>query len=1330
MRRRECLNGEWLFMPDYDGIDPDILIHSSNWDKERIMVPSSWRWIINYEANYQPYDLFDYPKEWNDVEAGLISKKFLVNKKDNERVYISFEGIFQKFIIYINNKKIYESQESYLPIDVDITDYVSNNEENDLKVWCGSYDTIEAETGSKRLAPDGTWYANMARGIWQDVYIEYRPFTYIDDVTVITSTRNYSISIKADFSIGNGDDQQIDLRVNVFESDKLVKEWELHKEKNRDNLGVGSFITNELWQDATYWSPENPQLYKLQVQLCYQGNIIDTYETTFGFREVWLEGHKFYLNGKRINLRGDAWHYQGFIQQTKEYVRNWYKACKETGINFVRLHGMPYPKMYLEVADEVGMLVIDESAIYGSAKRIQADHPEFIHNCREHLKKLVKRDKNHPSLIIWSMQNEMRWVDGREGYKKAMKGLSTIIKALDDTRPIAYDGDNRLVDPEDMEIVSMHYNIDGTIGDWDKEKPLIFGEHGKWHYVSPQVSTAMKGSDVYLSFDKSIESVGLEEKHFIESARREEVTGISPFNMINYTMHMQPKQDIQVQWNNVNEEDAKLKVIKDHSTPISNGYFEQEELFYPNSSWKHLKDAFKPVTIIPNEYNHSFFGGRNIMRSFSIYNDVETDAKVKVNYKLISNHGEIIISHDYTFNQTAGEKHEWELTLPIPVVKEKTIFKLNFELYHDNILMDVRTEKYKVYPSLNKENCIDNNLINIGYFGEQVGYDQLSHIINRITRIDKCDNITLNNINLLIIGNNCKGNVVQLQPVLQEFVDKGGFLVILEQESFIPGEVTLSGKKFFSTFMNEQDHPVFKDIEEEDLFFWGPENVNNPNYTPVVINSFDKPVQGDLNILLECGEGDFGWGGLLWTPMVEYSVEKGRVLLSQLNIIQQFDETPQASIILRNIIQYGIECTNIYKSNKDEKQKTVTGLIAPMESNNHKFLKEIGLCYETLSTFEHIDSYLQVLVDLKELKEKDVHTLVKYAEQGGKVFVLPVMLKEKNTLHQLLGHAIDIKSAPVYQLKTMDNELTKGVSSSDLYHFEKVTYSPADKDNQVICQYAIDHHGGMPILESVKNPWYEFFVENLAEEFMKISIADRVEEKSFIANCYGFIQKVDKGEVVVVQLDMVCNNDKIKRIYSRLLANIGAKMDTQILTYEKQEKDFGIQSVMALPKGEHQDYNKMEQYFADKNYLLNNLGEGVFGWMKRVEKKDGIIHIAESAGKTYFMTVFIQSDTNRNPEKRENGQLPDSSIVPDIYMDINCLYKLFVNGYKYFDFDDYKLSQDEQGTFKIDDVVLDKGINRMCIICQGGNEDIQINICFKNKYGDYINGLKYLLTLD
>jgi hypothetical protein len=181
------------------------------------------------------------------------------------------------------------------------------------------------------------------------------------------------------------------------------------------------------------------------------------------------------------------------------------------------------------------------------------------------------------------------------------------------------------------------------------------------------------------------------------------------------------------------------------------------------------------------------------------------------------------------------------------------------------------------------------------------------------------------------------------------------------------------------------------------------------------------------------------------------------------------------------------------------------------------------------------------------------------------------------------------------------------------------------------------------------------------------------------------------------------------------------------LSYVKVERDYGIESLMALPFQVYQDYQKVEAYFGDPHYTLNNLGEGVYGWMKRVEKREGFIAIPESAGKTYFLTVFIESDINRDPTRRANNELPDSSIVPDLVVRGNASFKLFVNGHCYADCDN---SQGDEVELKIADVVLERGINPMLIVCRGGEEDVKLNVCFRNKYGDYLEGLRYHLMLD
>ena len=428
-----CLNGEWAFMPDFEGRSPAELLASPQWEAQPVRVPSSWRWMIKPHEPFQPYDLFGYPAAWNDAQSGVLGRSFTVEPQGDARVWLVFEGILQEWVIFVNGVRVAEGSESFLPIEVDITAHVRPGEANELAVWCGAWRSVDTETGPKLLVPEGSWFARLARGIWQDVFLEVRPPVAVEDVFVQTSVRRGEISARVRVSGSVGDRPQrqgsasagseMIVRACVMDGERVV----LTLPEKPISVTAGQAIEFELmqpWPDPILWSPENPHLYHLEVDLLADGRLVDRRTVRFGFREVWLEDHKLILNGARINLRGDAWHYQGFVQQFPEYAANWYRLCKETGINFIRLHAMPYPQFYLDLADEMGMLLVAESAIYGSSKAMAADHPEFLAACRSHLRDFVRRDRNHPSVVIWSMQNEMRWVDGRDGYKAAMPALT------------------------------------------------------------------------------------------------------------------------------------------------------------------------------------------------------------------------------------------------------------------------------------------------------------------------------------------------------------------------------------------------------------------------------------------------------------------------------------------------------------------------------------------------------------------------------------------------------------------------------------------------------------------------------------------------------------------------------------------------------------------------------------------------------------------------------------------------------------------------------------------------------------------------------------------
>ena len=1069
------------------------------------------------------------------------------------------------------------------------------------------------------------------------------------------------------------------------------------------SVATGQAVELELiqpWPDPILWSPEHPHLYHLRVDLLEDGRLADRRTVRFGFREVWLEDHKFILNGVRINLRGDAWHYQGFVQQFSEYAANWYRLCKETGINFIRLHAMPYPAFYLDLADEMGMLLVSESAIYGSSKAMAADHPGFLAACHGHLRDFVRRDRNHPSVVIWSMQNEMRWVDGRDGYKATMPALTAVMKAEDGTRPISYDGDNRLVEPQACEIVSMHYNIDGTVAGWDRQKPLIFGEHGKWHYVAPQVGAEFAGPAAYTSLERCLESIGREEQLFNEYSRREEVTGLTPFNIVNYCAWTFPDHDIPLDWPDLATPGPKPRVIPAHTLVLNNGLAAGDPLFRPNPSYAAVAASFRPVTAIANEYDTAFFGGESVRRSVCVYNDTEHAAEARLAFRLTAADGAVICHGERSGCQLPGEKLEWELVLPLPAVETVTAVALQMALYHDERLVWATSsgvenrlseaEKwpppldlgpagphlhlacgsaqaqvsqiepagfqppipYKVFPSGLRTEPLNLSGKRVACLGARAACHALAALIPEMVWMPRLPD-SLEGFDLLVIGLEFAETEARAAAILEPFVRNGGSLLIMEQGSYLPGELVLSGKKFYNAFVAQPAHPVFAGLAAGDFLQWNRASIHAGDDQWLVQNAFDKPERGDFSILLECGAGDWGNGGMNWAALIEYRLGRGRVLLNRVELLDRWAQHPVACQLLRNLLEYGAIASAPAATVK-------TCAIA--SSSDEVFLADLGVQLMALSPSGLPDATGLLIADLAVLDLAQARAVHDWVSDGGRLVLLPVAPAQADLLAALLGRPVAITEAPVYQVAPVAASLIAGITPHDLYLFEKATYTQPPKINRLICQHALDVVGAEPLLQDPHTPWEVYFVRREVDEYQKMARATQILAEPFVSRTYGARVAVGQGEVVLWQVDHRLDSEKVRRGWARLLANLGAGLATPLFTYRKAPADLGIPAFMGIARQPYMDEAAMTAYFSDPGYILNNLGEGVFGWMQRQDKRSGRVVVPNSAGQSWFLTVFIESEVNRDPEQRGTDVLPDPSLVPDLYLEINRSFRLYLNG--------------------------------------------------------------------
>ena len=437
-RKEVCLNGYWDFQPvalpgsyvQGKGIAPELpLPKEGAWSKTRIKIPSPWN--INSFANrdvegpdHRNYP--SYPKEWEQVKMAWMKKMITIPADwDGQQIKLYFEAISGYTEIYINKEKVGENFDIFLPFSVDITDKVNAGET--AEVWVGVRSQSLFENNStigRRIVPAGSMWGYHIAGIWQDVYLLALPKVHVEDVYVKPLVSKNMLELEV--TVQNNTEKKVDLQiqgkinewVNLAGTDinsAPVPAWELGQEALKvapvkvaipANASSKVVLQVPVSGELNYWTPEQPNLYAVLLSLQAKKETLDMKYERFGWREWTLQGTTQYLNGKPYQLRGDSWHFMGIPQMTRRYAWAWFTAIKGMNANAVRPHAQIYPRFYMDVADEMGICVLNETANWASDGGPKLDSELFWEASKEHLKRFVLRDRNHASVFGWSISNE------------------------------------------------------------------------------------------------------------------------------------------------------------------------------------------------------------------------------------------------------------------------------------------------------------------------------------------------------------------------------------------------------------------------------------------------------------------------------------------------------------------------------------------------------------------------------------------------------------------------------------------------------------------------------------------------------------------------------------------------------------------------------------------------------------------------------------------------------------------------------------------------------------------------------------------------------------
>ncbi len=359
------------------------------------------------------------------TSIGWYRKHFAVSKADSGvRFQIQFDGIFRDANIWINGFHLGNNKSGYVGASYDITDFINFDKENVLVVRA---DATQYE---------GWFYegAGIYRHVWLNKYANLHINT--EGVFAYSRVQNNKATITVETSVSNENEATANCSINVYLTDrtgrivaKVATEQAVSLE-NKENKMVKQTMS---LTNPTLWSIENPYLYRLVVEVKSNGKIVDTQTTRFGIRTIEIKPNGVFLNGNYVQLKGVNNHQDhagvgSALPDNLQYYR--INLLKNMGVNAYRTsHNAPTPEL-LEACDSLGMLVMDEQRLLNS-------NDEYMNQ----FERLIKRDRNHPSVFMWSIGNEEGWIHTTSPGKRIAQTYIAFQKKLDPTRTCTYAAD-------------------------------------------------------------------------------------------------------------------------------------------------------------------------------------------------------------------------------------------------------------------------------------------------------------------------------------------------------------------------------------------------------------------------------------------------------------------------------------------------------------------------------------------------------------------------------------------------------------------------------------------------------------------------------------------------------------------------------------------------------------------------------------------------------------------------------------------------------------------------------------------------------------------------
>ncbi len=921
-REKISLNGVWDFYPIIDKkrkYGPDLeklptVPGKEKWGKIRVPAKWSCAWC-------DPSLSHNILKHWQNANRAWYKRDFTVpNSMKDKRTKLHFDGVLVYTEVFVNDKSVGKHYSGVTPFSLDITSFVKHGQTNKLRMYVVTQDVHYINPPVSRYnytvrAP--VYYSQNSKngGIWQDVYLIGEPDIIVDDAHIITSVRKKQITVN--LTLTNTRTSSIELDVAPAVIDKYgnpVKTFGTRKVKVPPSDKY-SLTFREDWEDPGLWSPEEPNLYHLHTKLTANGTLVDEHFQRFGFREFWIDGKNFILNGRRISFLG-SW--SGKIASgddvyfRPEYLRLYLKTLKDANYIGPRMH-LETPHV-MDISDEIGLPVIATGISDGPVFFDPDYADEAMRHTLEDMREWLKQNRNHPSILIWSTENEDQAPKDRKVYERYLE-IDRLFTKMDPTRPFMHDGSSGF---DYAPIINHHYDKNSSsldlqihmLDQWEQSgtKPRIEGEI---HPVGNEFFWS--GLFRYIG-DRVWEDINYRNKQWARIIRLLSggwrASGSSGFMihdassvMFKSPMYTTLFPDnkrtnlrvLEFQWDDLSTPSPKPKYLVSRPLDYFNPWTDAAPRVIKTPIFESIRNAFSPILVtLARTTEHSYWNDQRAVKDVYIINESPGDlSNVLLKWRLSSEEGIEISSGSIPCSFKQGERRSVPVTLSFPPSHKTDLLKFKVKLETDTEMeLSQDFMEISVYPRPEDEK----------WHGKTIHlYDRNGRTENLLNlqglpfkKVFKEDLDSLPTASFLLIGtNSVDTDLISTEASLSEFLLDGGNILIMRQN--MKNSVSRS-----VAFLRAPLHPVFNGLPTERLELWRSKRRElssakitfNPAFRQIplleVVDNLKDNIYSD------------------YVPVIiETLAGKGRLITSNINLTDSVEQgDPEAFIMLRNLLEY------------------------------------------------------------------------------------------------------------------------------------------------------------------------------------------------------------------------------------------------------------------------------------------------------------------------------------------------------------------------------------------------------------------------------------------